>query len=550
MNIETIEADVLCAGGGIAGLMAAIRAADLGAKVVVAEKANTLRSGAGGVGNDHFSCYIPDVHGNNIDSYLKKQVNSPRFRSLMMPEKFWRTRLEKSYEMLKLWDEWGVPMKYHGRFEFAGHTVPGQEASSMALKYSGRNQKPVLTKQALKRGVEIFNRVMVIDLLTNDAATGAVGVDTREQKMFIFKVKSVILGTGMCMNLYPSATPAWMFNQHSAPGTTGDGRAMAFRAGVELVNMESFGKGAGPRYFIRSGRGTWVGVMRGPDNKPIGPFVEKPHRRYGDPILDSWPSLCEDYAIAGKGPVYMDCTGISDEDLEYQNYWLGHEGNTALINHLKEEGIDLKKSAVEFMTYGLFSRGGIFHNENSETSIKGLYAAGDEYVGQISTAAVFGWLAGENAVKYIQEQNPDTEIEIMQEKIDSSRNSVEEILGRENGASWKEALIALQQTMLDYAGSLRTEPVLSAGLKHLQRLRKKAKKTLKAENHHELMLCLGVLNLFDIGETVFLSAIERKETRGSHKRPDYPFTNPLMNKMLICRKTETETVVEWREPSK
>ena len=62
-RINTIETDVLCVGGGIAGLMAAIRAAELGAKVVVAEKGNTLTSGAGGLGNDHFLCYLPDVHG-------------------------------------------------------------------------------------------------------------------------------------------------------------------------------------------------------------------------------------------------------------------------------------------------------------------------------------------------------------------------------------------------------------------------------------------------------------------------------------------------------
>ena len=63
---ELIEADVLCIGGGIAGLMAAIRASELGANVVVAEKGNTLSSGAGGLGNDHFVCYIPEVHGPDV----------------------------------------------------------------------------------------------------------------------------------------------------------------------------------------------------------------------------------------------------------------------------------------------------------------------------------------------------------------------------------------------------------------------------------------------------------------------------------------------------
>jgi len=545
MNREKVEADVLCVGGGIVGLMAAIRAAELGAKVVVAEKANTLRSGAGGVGNDHFVCYIPEVHG-PMEPFVRRMVSSPRFGSMMLPESFWRIRLEKSFEMLKLWDSWGIPMKYEGKYEFAGHTLPGRESTNLSLKYSGQVQKPVLTREALKRGVEILNRVMVFDLIHDGAIIGAVGAHTREDRMIEFQAKSVILGTGGCIRLYPGATPGWMFNQHTAPSTTGDGRAMAFRAGVELINMESLAKGGGPKYFARSGRGTWVGVIRDSDGKPVGPYVTKPEKRYGDPILDR-PSIFEEYAKAGKGPVYMDCRGISDEDLEYQTHWLNHEGNAALIDHLKEEGIDLQNNAVEFMTYGYFNPGGILHNEKSETSLKGLYAAGDEYVGQISTAAIFGWIAGENAVKYAREDAPEVDYSKVKAKFETTNSLLDSIRGRETGASWQEVLIALQHIMLDYAGPVRSEPILTAGLSHLRRLREKAHSVMMAKNAHELMHCLEVLNLADVGESVFVTALERKESRGSHRRADYPFTNTLLSKMLVCRKIGGKSVAEWRE---
>ena len=68
---DTICSDVLVVGGGIAGLMAAIAAADSGASVVIAEKANTLRSGAGATGNDHFVCYIPEIH-KDFKEYMKE----------------------------------------------------------------------------------------------------------------------------------------------------------------------------------------------------------------------------------------------------------------------------------------------------------------------------------------------------------------------------------------------------------------------------------------------------------------------------------------------
>ena len=91
------------------------------------------------------------------------------------------------------------------------------------------------------------------------------------------------------------------------------------------------------------------------------------------------PGLFDDYVKSGKGPVYMDCRGITREDHEYMIYWLKQEGNCALVDHLQEEGIDLKKNPVEFMTYEMSTRGGVSFNERGETSLPGLYAGGDEY---------------------------------------------------------------------------------------------------------------------------------------------------------------------------
>ena len=108
---ELIEADVLCVGGGIAGLMAAIRAGELGAKVVVAEKGNALFSGRGRAGNDHFWCYIPEVHGSDIDIFLKECLKGPKLRIMQSGTsmKVMRTFMEKSFDIVKLWDSWGFP---------------------------------------------------------------------------------------------------------------------------------------------------------------------------------------------------------------------------------------------------------------------------------------------------------------------------------------------------------------------------------------------------------------------------------------------------------
>ncbi|MFC1903159.1 FAD-binding protein, partial [Chloroflexota bacterium] len=356
----------------------------------------------------------------------------------------------------------------------------------------------------------------------------------------------VILGTGQTTRLYPGPTPGWMFNLSFSPSNTGDGRAMAYRAGAELVNIELTARWAGPKYFARCGKATWVGVLRDPQGKPVGPFVTKPDRRYGDPSADIWHTLFEDYAKLGKGPVYMDCNGITDDDFKYMMYWLKHEGNIALLNHMEAESIDIRENPVEFMTYEMSLTGGVYYNGKAETSVPGLYAAGDEFSGGISCASVFGWIAGENAAKYARESKK-AKIEKVKEKIEERKIILDGILNREGGADWKEVNLTLQQIMYDHAGSIRSQTMLNAGLSYLRRLKEKAHSLLMANNQHELMHCLEVLNLLDLGELIFITASERKETRGRHVRADYPFPNPLMEKFLIVKKTNERPVTEWRE---
>jgi succinate dehydrogenase/fumarate reductase flavoprotein subunit len=320
---------------------------------------------------------------------------------------------------------------------------------------------------------------------------------------------------------------------------------MAFRAGANLVNMEMPRQWAGPKNFARCGKATWIGVFKDSQGKSIGPFTLKPDRRYGDAISDAYPTVFQDYAKSGKGPVYMDCTDISEEDYDYMMYGLKNEGNMALVKHLEDEKISIKKNPVEFTTYELSTRGGIYYNEKGETSLKGLYAAGDEYFGGISCAATFGWIAGENATRYIKETKTSKAV-ITDPQIIKHEQLLSQIKNRKNGIGWQEVNIALQQIMYDYAGLVRTDSLLQAGLKHLQRLKKKAYKNIMASNQHELMHCLEVLNLLDIGEIVFKSILERKESRGKYFRQDYPFTNPQLNsKVLFCYKSGNKVQLEW-----
>lgn len=542
---KRIQTDVLCIGAGIAGLMAGIRAAEKGAKVLLAEKGHARQSGRGRGGNDHFWCYIPEVHGPDVDQFMRECLKGPKLKTMQSgtASAVLRTFLEKSFDIVKLWDLWGIPMKYQGKWDFAGHSFPGDVLTH--LKYEGRDQKKIMIKQAQKLGAEIINRVMVFDLLRDkNQVIGALGIDTREETFVVIEAKAVILGTGCVDRLYPPPTPAWMA---SIPGNltlTGDGRAMAYRAGAEIVSPEMPKRHVGPRYFSRFGQATWIGVLRDPQDKPIGPYVTKPDRIYGDMTPEVRGVYLESFMKAAKGPVYMDCRGISKADYEYMMHFMWHEGNAPLLDYMKEEDIDIRKHPIEFQAYHIIPEGKVGINVKAETTLQGLYSAGDESMGGISCAATYGWIAGDNAAEYAKGVS-HAGLDGVRADIDVKNETIQQIGQRKDGPDWKETNIALQQLMQDYAGMVRSETMLEAGLSYLRRMRKKVDKTLIARNRWELTRCLETLNLMDLGELVLIAALSRKESRALHQRADYPLTDPVMDgKEIVLRCEEGKPVVE------
>jgi succinate dehydrogenase/fumarate reductase flavoprotein subunit len=240
----------------------------------------------------------------------------------------------------------------------------------------------------------------------------------------------------------------------------------------------------------------------------------------------------------------MDCTGIAQEDYEYMMHFMVQEGNVSLVDHMEAENIDLRKHPIEFATYPLRGGGLIVANGKAETTLKGLYAAGDEAFGDISAAATFGYIGGENAAKYA-ETFEISDIEDQRSMIEEKKSLLDKLRGREHGPDWEETNVALQQTMLDYAGGVRNENLLRQGLSHLRRLRAKADGELIAKNPHEMGRCLEVLNMLELGELTFLMALDRKETRGLHVRPDYPFTNPTLNMAHTIMNNDQQHVIQW-----
>lgn len=262
------QCDILIVGGGTAGLMAAVAAAERGARVIVAEKADTRRSGGGATGNDHFACYIPGYH-ESVDSYMHELEQGmckgadPRVQ---------RVFAERSFEIVKDWEKWGINMRPFGdEYVFEGHTLPGHPRCF--LKIDGRDQKKCLTNQARRCGVMIDNRTSVTRYISREGrVVGAIAIDISrpEPEITLYEAKSIISVTGTGARVYPAVAPSCLFNVANCPAGTGTGRVASYEIGAVMVNFDKPRAHIGPRYFVRGGKGTWIGACCDAGGNAVG----------------------------------------------------------------------------------------------------------------------------------------------------------------------------------------------------------------------------------------------------------------------------------------
>ena len=370
-----------------------------------------------------------------------------------------------------------------------------------------------------------------------------------------FVPRRLFSATGTANRLYPAAgTPGWPFNTAFCPACAGAAQAQSWRIGAKLVNMEMPNRHAGPKFFARAGKSTWIGVYKYPNGKLLGPFVDRATRYVGDITCDVWNSAYTDVLLNGSGPAYIDCTQTKPEDLAFMREGMISEGLTTLVDYMDRTGLDVSKHAVEFMQYEPHIIGrGLEIDIDGQTSIPGLYAAGDmvgNFRADIAGAAVYGWIAGRHAGSTAAASElKDAETSPWVAERAALYSSFME---REGGAAWKEANLAVQQIMDSYAAAgphrLRSETLLAAGLKYMADLRKNAIEEISVPDAHSLMRAIETLDLMDNGEIIMHAALERKETRGMHMRSDYTFTNPLLSDKFLDVWQENGVVhKEWRQ---
>ena len=445
---------------------------------------------------------------------------------------------EGTKEAVNNLESWGVQFKYNKIYpwnlqydappeEKRYRIVPQFQSEWDTLNYDGRDIKKRLTEQCIKRGVEILNRVSGTGLLTKGGRViGATGVNMRTGEFHVLKAKAVIIATGMDQHrLFKSQSGDW-FNSQSPPYITGDGEAMAIRAGAEVFILP-------PGKTSHNGFQYWRNICRSSPTAttsyPAGRIVDSEgevmieHPAVREPMRIRRKNV-EQSVKQGHTPFYLDLTKATEEEIKYVEWSYGNEGLCwALKEIMKDQGIDFRKDIIELelekpgrLTGGFLAP---FINTDCKTSVEGLYACSPvQFAGEVAapTYAVLGWRTGEKAARY---SNEIKHVEPDEEQVASEEARTTAPLTRNTGFTWKEVNRELNDIMEEYikyvvgfnppgSKDLRSQNGLLNCLDQLTELKKK---TMKAADPHELVRCNEVMNLIDIGKIMVTASLDERQ---------------------------------------
>ncbi|GGS71343.1 fumarate reductase/succinate dehydrogenase flavoprotein-like FrdA [Planobispora rosea] len=515
-----LECEVLVVGGGTAGTMAAITAAERGARVLLLEKAHVRHSGALAMGMDGVNNAV--IPGKAVPEDYVAEIT--RANDGIVNQKTVYQTATRGHDMVRRLEGYGVKFEKDEYGEYAVRRVH-RSGSYVLPMPEGKDVKKVLYRVLRRRDirdrVRIENRVMPVRVLTEGGrAVGAAGFDTRSGRFVTVRAGAVILATGACGRLGLPAS-GYLYGTYENPANAGDGYAMAYHAGAELSGIECF----------------QINPLIKDYNGPACAYVANPFGGYqvnnrGERFVDSdyWSGqmMAEVAAeiASARGPIYLKLSHLPDETVTaVENILHSTERPTRGTFHAGR-GHDYRTHDVEMHISeiglcGGHSASGVWVDENGATTVPGLYAAGDLACvphNYMIGAFVFGDLAGAHAAAC--HAVPQT---LPEDQVTAAHELVYRPLRNPDGPPQPQVEYKLRRFVNDYVAPPKTGAKLEIALESFERMREEIA-SMGARTPHELMRCAEVDFIRDCAEMAARSSLVRTESRWGlyHERADLP----------------------------
>ncbi|MFF4021099.1 fumarate reductase/succinate dehydrogenase flavoprotein subunit [Streptomyces sp. NPDC001843] len=521
-DADELTCDVLVIGGGTAGTMAALTAAERGANVLLLEKAHVRHSGALAMGMDGVNNAV--IPGRAApDDYVAEIT---RANDGIVDQATVRQTATRGFAMVQRLESYGVKFEKDEHGAYAVRQVH-RSGSYVLPMPEGKDVKKVLYRQLRRREmrerIRIENRVMPVRVLTapdDGRAVGAVGFHTRTGAFVTVRAGAVILATGACGRLGLPAS-GYLYGTYENPTNAGDGYAMAYHAGAELTGIECF----------------QINPLIKDYNGPACAYVANPFggyqvNRHGERFVDSdyWSGqMMAEFAAevaSDRGPVYLKLSHLPEESVSALESILHSTERPTRGTFHAGRGHDYRTHDVEMHISeiglcGGHSASGVRVDDHARTTVPRLYAAGDLACvphNYMIGAFVFGDLAGADAAQYQAYEG-----ELPHDQLREAHELIYRPLRNPDGPPQTQVEYKLRRFVNDYVTPPKSGARLSLALEAFERMHADIA-AMGARTPHELMRCAEVSFIRDCAEMAARASLARTESRWGlyHDRLDHP----------------------------
>ncbi|MBI4322507.1 MAG: FAD-binding protein [Chloroflexi bacterium] len=528
-----LDSDILVIGGGMAGCFAAIRASQLGSKVLVVDKGYIGRSCQSRFIGSNIAVCMPD-HDKEI--CMRELIVGGEF---LNDQEWVRIHVHESYALADELDRWGEEfgkdiLGRDERGELSIIKVHG-DINTQQLIISGPKMMDAFRKKLSKEGIPFLERVMMTGLLTDgDRIRAAVGFNYRNGETYLFTAKAIILAAAGCSFKLRPLT--WSL--------TGDAQAMAYEAGARLRSMEIVGRNNYSR----------INAMEGPTGGLVLSWGMRYVNGLGEEFLNNYlpkigsrtthaRDIFRQEIAEGRGPIFKDFTVIPPEKLrrlvEYRPEHFKALESMGLDPFKQLVPVEVEESVAVSGPHGTNGGGGGVEIDTwCATNIPGLYAIGDTAYGapqgtqpvggvNLSFCLLSGDRAARHAVDYAAPAASARDGRAIEHRAKEHLAGLGLALTREDGLPPEELIWRIQDSFLPFKEAMSDSAHLEKAIAKLMRVKEEDLPRLHCSDSHGLMKAAEVGSMLLVSEAMLRSMLAREESRGNRglARKDFPQTD-------------------------